>query len=74
MVEEMNQSITHHKTDQKRLGFLLGSFLNLEEGGDMFLRNVSSLLNGLHGVIAQTMEFFITTAVRTSHPSKLKPF
>jgi hypothetical protein len=37
----MNQSITLHEPDKKWLGFLLGSFFDFEDGGDMFLRNVS---------------------------------
>jgi hypothetical protein len=40
--------------------FLLGLLFDPEDGGDMFLRNVSSLLNGLHGVIFQKTELFIT--------------
>jgi hypothetical protein len=30
--------------------------------------------NGLHGVISQKIEFFITTAVRTSNPRSSKGF
>jgi hypothetical protein len=29
------------------------------------------IFNGLHGVISQTIEFFITTAVRTSNPTSI---
>jgi hypothetical protein len=49
--------------------FHADSFLDLffdpEEGGDMFLRKVGWLSNGLHGVIYQKMALFISTAVRT---------
>jgi hypothetical protein len=34
----------------------------------MFLRRLK--LNGLHGVISQKMILFITTAVKTSNPTK----
>jgi hypothetical protein len=43
-------------------GFSRSLLFDLEDGGDMFHRN------GLHGVISHEIEFFITTAVRTSHP------
>jgi hypothetical protein len=43
---------------------LLGLF-SLEDGGDMFLRNVGLLSKVLHGVISQKVELFITAAVRT---------
>jgi hypothetical protein len=39
---------------------------NPEDGGDMFLRNDSSLSMDLHGVIFQKIELFITTVVGTS--------
>jgi hypothetical protein len=43
-------------------GLLLGLFLVSEKGSDM-------ILNGLHAVISQKIEFFITTAVRISNPT-----
>jgi hypothetical protein len=39
-----------------------------EHGSDMFLRNVG--FKGLHGVISQKIELFITTTVRTSNPTR----
>jgi hypothetical protein len=45
-------------------GFLFSLVFDLEDGGDMFLRKCS----GLHGVISQKIEPFVSTAVRTSHP------
>jgi hypothetical protein len=47
-----NQSPAH-------ASFLLGLFLDSDNFGDMFLRNVCC-------VISQKIELFITTAVRTS--------
>jgi hypothetical protein len=35
-------------------GFLLGLFFDFEDGGDIFLRN------GLHGVISQEIELFLS--------------
>jgi hypothetical protein len=46
---------------------LLGSFFDPEDGGDMFLWNVG-WPNGLHDVISQKIEVFVTTAVITSNP------
>jgi hypothetical protein len=37
-------------------------------GGDMFTSKLRFISNGLHGVIYQKIENFITTAVRTSNP------
>jgi hypothetical protein len=37
-------------------GFLLGFFFNLEDGGNIFLRNVGWLFNGLLDVISQKKE------------------
>jgi hypothetical protein len=42
-------------------GFLLGSFQNPDDGGDIFLRN------GIHFVILEKTELFITTAAGTSN-------
>jgi hypothetical protein len=50
--------------------FLLGLYFYPEDGGDMFLLN--KIFNGLHGVITQKIEFFITTAVRISNPTFVK--
>jgi hypothetical protein len=47
-------------------GFLPGLLFNPTDRGDMFLRNVSWLFNGLHGVTSQKTELFITTAARNS--------
>jgi hypothetical protein len=44
--------------------FLHVLIFNLEDGGDSRLT-----FNGLHGLIYQKMELFITTAVRTSNPT-----
>jgi hypothetical protein len=49
--------------------FLLGLFFDPEDGRDMFLRNFGSLLNGLHTVLSQKKEGFITAGVRTSNPT-----
>jgi hypothetical protein len=50
-------------------GLVLGLFFHHEEGGYKFLRNVGCFFNGLHGVILQKVELFVTTAVRTSNPA-----
>jgi hypothetical protein len=55
-----------------RAGFLLGLFLDPDDGGDIFLRNVWSALNGLHGVISQKIAHFITIGVSASDPAKKK--
>jgi hypothetical protein len=49
--------------------FLLGLFFDPEDGGDMFPQNVYLTFNGLHGIVSQKRELFITTAVRTSDPT-----
>jgi hypothetical protein len=46
-------------------GFFLGLFFDFEGGSDMFLRNIG----GLHGVISQKIELFITTGGTTSDPT-----
>jgi hypothetical protein len=43
---------------------------NPETRGDLFLRNVGCFQR-MHGVICQKIEFFITTAKKTSHPTIL---
>jgi hypothetical protein len=55
-------SILTHLKLMNTSSFLLGLFFDTDDGGDMSLRNVG----GLHGVISQKTEIFITTAVRTS--------
>jgi hypothetical protein len=50
---------------------LLNYFFDPEDGGDMFLRNVSCN-SRRHGVISQKMIFFITTAVDTSNSTDEK--
>jgi hypothetical protein len=50
--------------------FLLGLFFDPEDG-HMFLRKVCWLLNGLHSVLSQKKEGFVTTGVRTWNPSVL---
>jgi hypothetical protein len=56
-----------------RAAFLLGLFFGPEDGGDMFLRKVLWLIfDGLHGVISQKPELFITTAARASNPTDTK--
>jgi hypothetical protein len=42
---------------------LLHLFFEPEDEGDMSLRN-----NGIHGIISQKTEFFITTAVKILNP------
>jgi hypothetical protein len=41
--------------------FMLG--LNLEDGGDMFIIKTWVIFNGLHDVMSQKIEIFITTSV-----------
>jgi hypothetical protein len=45
-----------------RAGFLFGLFFDTEDGGGRLT------FNGLHGVISQKIELFITTSVGTSKP------
>jgi hypothetical protein len=45
--------------------FLLVLFFDTEYREDYFLLKRRMIFNGLHNVIYQKMEFFITTAVRT---------
>jgi hypothetical protein len=44
--------------------FFLGLFFDPENGGNILLRNVGLLSNGLHGVVSQKIVLFINTAVR----------
>jgi hypothetical protein len=41
--------------------FLLDLFFHPEDVGDIFLRNVGLIFNGLHAVIPYIIELFITT-------------
>jgi hypothetical protein len=56
-----NQEISylHHA------GLLLHLFLDPEDGGEVYIRSVVWFCKGLHGVISQYMELFITTALKT---------
>jgi hypothetical protein len=45
-----------------------GLFSESEEGGDMHLRTWL-IFNGLHGVVSQKVELFITSGVITSNPT-----
>jgi hypothetical protein len=45
--------------------FFLGLFFDPEDGGDVILPKRLLILNGLHGVIFQKIELFITAAVIT---------
>jgi hypothetical protein len=53
-----------HLQGKKKAGFLLRLFFDPEDGGDMFLRNVS-WLNGPHGVKSQKMIPFIFSHICT---------
>jgi hypothetical protein len=54
-------------------GFLLVLFFDPEDGGDMFLRNVGGLSTD-YTALSQKIEFFITTAVKTSNPTSNELF
>jgi hypothetical protein len=54
------------KQSRAHAGFLHSLFLNPEDGGDVPPKCLLTF-NGLHGVISQKIELFITTAVRTSN-------
>jgi hypothetical protein len=47
---------------------LLGVLFGNEGGRDMFLWNVDWLSTGLHGVVSQKTELFLTISVRTANP------
>jgi hypothetical protein len=49
------------------IGSLFALHFNLEDGGDMFLRNIDWRSNYYAGVRSQKTELFITTAVITSN-------
>jgi hypothetical protein len=68
MIKEESEkeiSMKHIAFYQMHAGFLLGLFFDPEDGGAMLLQYIS----GLHSVISQKMDLFITTAVRPSHAS-----
>jgi hypothetical protein len=52
-------------TSAERCFALVSCFFNPENGGDMFLRNVSRVSRVYKAI---HIELFITTAVRTSNP------
>jgi hypothetical protein len=41
-------------------GFLSGLLFNLDDGDDTFLRNRRLTVNGIHGVISQMTEIFLS--------------
>jgi hypothetical protein len=45
-------------------GFLLASFFDPEDGGDIFVRNVGLTFNGLYGVMPQRIVLFDFIVVR----------
>jgi hypothetical protein len=49
-------------------GFLFCLIFDLEDGGDMFLRNISSLSTDYTALTCKKTVVFITTAVITSNP------
>jgi hypothetical protein len=59
---------------QSSAGVLLGLFFDHADGGDTFLRKVGLTFNGLHCVISQMVELFITTGGRTSNPAIYSAF
>jgi hypothetical protein len=48
-------------------GFLLSLFFDSEDGGDMFPKR-QLIFNGLHGVMSQKTEIFLTAALRAASP------
>jgi hypothetical protein len=75
----MTRSPSKVKTDVKagsklsQAGFLLGLFLNPEDGGDVPPKRRLTF-NRLNGVISQKIVLFITTAVNISNPAKFQIF
>jgi hypothetical protein len=51
--------------------FLLGSFFDPEDGGNVPPKRWLTF-NGVHDIIYQTLLLFITTAVRTSYPTSTR--
>jgi hypothetical protein len=68
IIQERNQSETSSKQSWN-----LGLFFDTEDGGDMFVRKIVLTFHGLHSLISKTIEFFITTSVRTSNPTYHNP-
>jgi hypothetical protein len=56
-----------------RAGFLLGLFFDPEDRGDVPPKRLLTF-KGLHSVISQKIELFITTAVGTSNPTSFNFF
>jgi hypothetical protein len=52
-----------------RTGFFIGVFFDPEDGGNVFFEKWLTY-SGLHGIISQKVELFITTGVRTSNPKQ----
>jgi hypothetical protein len=52
--------------------FFLGLFFGPEDGGEYIPPKHLLTFNGLHGVISQKIELFITIAVRTSNGTDIK--
>jgi hypothetical protein len=48
------------------VGFFPGLLVDPDKGGYMFLPKLGLTFNGLHDIIFQKIDFFITTAVRIS--------
>jgi hypothetical protein len=46
-----------------QVGFLLGLFMDPEDGSDVFAQNFVLTFNGLDGIISQKTELFISIAV-----------
>jgi hypothetical protein len=51
----------------KQVASIAGLIIYPEDGGDIFVRIIGCLINGLQGVVSQKIELFITTGVRTSN-------
>jgi hypothetical protein len=54
-------------------GSLFALFFDPDDADDMFPPERRLTFNGLHGVISQKIEAFITTALRISNPTKAFP-
>jgi hypothetical protein len=50
---------------------LLALFFDPEDGGYMFPPKRQLTFNGLHGIISQKIELFVTNVVRTSNLTRL---
>jgi hypothetical protein len=51
-------------------GFLLGLLVNPDDGGNMFLWNVGWLSNGLHDVISQKTDLFVSVVIHLKSRNK----